>query len=182
MIYYPYNEIKATQAAGVLLRKAGGEMDYYLLTKMLYIAERESLRKWNRVMFGGNLASMPHGPVHSSILDSARYKDTTTKYWMDNISKPEYYTIHLINKPLEDDELSEREVNLLTNIYEEFKDFDFDNMKKLTHAFPEYEDPGESSLPINIETILHIFKKTDNEIECIEANASLMCTMTSICC
>ena len=39
MINYNYNEKKATQAAGVLLKKVEGEMDYYLLTKILYIAE-----------------------------------------------------------------------------------------------------------------------------------------------
>jgi uncharacterized phage-associated protein len=182
LIYYPYNEIKATQAAGVLLKKSGGRMDYYLLTKMLYIAERESLKKWIRAMFGGILASMPHGPVHSSILDSARYKDTTTKYWMDNISKPEYNVIHLLITTLDDNELSEREVKLLNKVYEDFKDFDFDDLKKLTHAFPEYENPGKSSLPINIDTILHKFKKTDGEIETIEANASLSRSMVSISC
>lgn len=134
-------------------------------------------------MFGGNLSSMEYGPVHSSILDSARYKNTTTKYWMDNITRPEPdNNISLKNYNIEYDELSDREIKVITQLYEKYKDFDFNDMKNLTHTFPEYEDPGKSSLPINIETILHSCKKSNKEIKAVEINAALNRTMSGFSC
>jgi uncharacterized phage-associated protein len=181
MIHFDYNEKKATQAAVVLLKNAGGRIDYYLLTKMLYIAERESLKRWNRVMFGGKLASMEFGPAHSSILDSSKYKDMTTKYWMENIEKPSSDNVVIFKDTnIDDEELSQREINLLNDLYIKYRDFDFHDMKKLTHEFPEYENT-KSSIPISVDDILQkAFNRNTEVIEKIEANANLMNYIHSI--
>lgn len=174
MIYKNYNEKKAAQAAGLLLRNAGGEMDYYVLTKILYIAERESLRKWNKLMFGGNLVSMEHGPVHGSILDSARHKDSTSLYWVKHISVPQDNIIRLVDYSIEDDEMSNREIRLLNDLYEQFGNYSFKDMYKYVHEFPEHEDPGTTSIPINVEEILSQLGRSEEEIRSIEDHVHVM--------
>ena len=173
MIHFDYNEKKAVQALGVLL-KSCHSMDYYILTKIIYIAERESFRKWGRPIIGGVLASMEYGPAHGSLLNSFKITDFSTKYWLDNIEK-NYNTVILKNDLISDDELSEREINLLNYLFNEFKDYSFDDMKNYTHDFPEYKNVGKTSESIEIETLLiKGFNRTPEAIESISDKADML--------
>ena len=65
----PFNEAKAAQAAARLLKKRGGKMAYMKLIKLLYLVDREALRRWGRPVTTDRYVSMDHGPVLSSTLD-----------------------------------------------------------------------------------------------------------------
>ncbi len=41
---YIFDEKKATQAAGILISKSGGTINYMKLIKLIYLANRESFR------------------------------------------------------------------------------------------------------------------------------------------
>ena len=56
--WLPFNEEKATQVAGALLLKAGGDMPYLKLIKLLYFVDREALLRWGRPVTTDRLVSM----------------------------------------------------------------------------------------------------------------------------
>ena len=68
---YPtlFNEKRTAQAAAFMLHSAGGRLPLLKLMKLLYLAERESLRLFGEPISGDKLVSMPHGPVLSKTLD-----------------------------------------------------------------------------------------------------------------
>ena len=67
--YSLFNERKAAQAAAYLLCKAGGSLNVLKLVKLMYLAERESLRRYGETITGDALVSMRNGPVLSATLD-----------------------------------------------------------------------------------------------------------------
>jgi len=64
-----FNAIKTTQAAVRFLELNGGSLDRYILIKLLYILDRESLRRWGNPLTGDQAVSMEHGPVLSGVCE-----------------------------------------------------------------------------------------------------------------
>lgn len=177
MIHSEYNSIKAAQSAGYLLKKAGGDMDYYVLTKILYLVERYSLLKWRFVMLGGSLASLDHGPIHSNVLDDARHRPCTSNYWIKHIAKPDDLNNIKLKKDTSIGELSKRELKLLDALFKEFGNYTFSQMKEYTHKLPEYTDPDNSSLPILHDDIMKKEKMTSDDIDYVYSTTLLRDSM-----
>jgi uncharacterized phage-associated protein len=68
-IRFKFDERKAADAAAFLLQLHGGTMNHMRLIKLLYAAERESLKRFNRPIVGDRYVSMDHGPVVSGVYD-----------------------------------------------------------------------------------------------------------------
>ena len=66
---FTFNPKKSAQAGAYLLKANGGAMEKYLWIKMLYMADRESLQRWEEPITGDTPASLPYGPVLSTIYD-----------------------------------------------------------------------------------------------------------------
>ena len=64
-----FREEKATALASFFLEKAGGELEYLKLLKLMYLVERESLRVLSASVTGDVFYSMKHGPVMSATFD-----------------------------------------------------------------------------------------------------------------
>ncbi len=61
---------KAIEAAATLLRLAPHRiMGRKRLLALLYIADRESLKRRGRPIVGGRLCAMDYGPIHSEVYD-----------------------------------------------------------------------------------------------------------------
>jgi len=176
MINLKFNIRKTTQAAAEFLKRSNNEMNYMKLIKLLYLADRESLRIWERPISDDSYFSMPRGPILSSVLDLISHGDNPNNptYWHEYISEPEHYKIKLI-KDIESDDLSERELNLINSIYEKFKDYDQWTLVDYCHDnLPEWKHPGNTSIPIYVEDILHELDKTDRDIEIIEDEVDII--------
>lgn len=147
--------LKATQAAAVLLHmESGKQMSYLRLLKLLYIADRESLRETGRSITGDHAVAMKHGPVLSGVLDLIKAKHIEAPLWSQFI-KMEGYRVALTNDP-KNGELSRYEIAKLQEVSERYAANDDWDMVEITHRFQEWirNDPGESSKPIAIEDIL----------------------------
>ena len=172
MIRFQFNEIKATQAAAFLLKANGGKMNYMKLIKLLYLADREALSRWERPITCDTYVSMDNGPVLSKVLDkinSGKNPFGDKSYWHEYISSPENYNIKLLRKKPGYDELSQREIEVLITIYERYKKYNKWQMVNICHEIlPEWDDPHGTSIPIRIEDILRAVKKTERDIELIE--------------
>ena len=57
-----FREDKATALAAAFLERAGGELEYLKLLKLMYLAERESLRVLGSSLMEDTFVSMKHGP------------------------------------------------------------------------------------------------------------------------
>ena len=146
---------KAVQAVAVLLKQAPGrQMPYLQLLKLLYIADRESLRETMRPVLGGKTVAMKNGPLHSDVYDLIKYQNQA---WTCYINLYEYDVV-LTDDP-GDSELSDYEIGLLSNIAEKYSGFTEWQLVDLTHGFSEwlknYPNPTENtSRPIHLGDIL----------------------------
>lgn len=144
-------------------------MNYMKLIKLLYLADREALSRWERPLTGDSYVSMRRGPVLSNVLDIINSGDNPSdkSYWYKYISKPSNYTVLLKAEP-KNEELSKREIKLIDEIYTKYKGYDKWEMVDICHKIlPEWKDPGNTAHPISIEKILKAFNKTDEDIKYI---------------
>lgn len=156
---YPslFNEQRTAQAASFLLHKAGGRLPVLKLMKLLYLAERESLRVYGDPIAGDRLVSMPHGPVLSKTYDLMNGSlDSEEGGWESWMKDKAGHEIALrdpsrIRTP-EDDllELSNGDIEILHSIWAQFGHMSKWQIRDYTHsdACPEWEDPNGTSRPI----------------------------------
>lgn len=159
---FKFNATKAVQAGAFLLKQNGGEMSAYLFIKMLYLADRESLRLWGDSITGDSAQSMEHGPVLSGIYDLVRGKYYRGReIWSKSISvrDDETNALSLIEDPGRE-ELSGREVDILKDIWSRFNKYTWFQIKKYSHALPEYDSSviaTKTSKPISpTNTLKHL--------------------------
>ncbi len=176
MITFKFNEIKTTQAAALFLKKDGGKMSYMKLIKLLYLVDRQALMLWERPLTGDTYFSMKHGPVLSNVLDIINNggDPEDNSYWYKYISQPNNNCEIKLNELPETDTLSQRELELIDELYEEFKDFDRWEMVKLCHEMlPEWEDVERNTRKlIEIDNILEKVDKSPDEIKAIDEEVS----------
>lgn len=167
-----FNEHKTTQMAAYFIEREGGEISKLKLMKLLYLAERESLRQHGRVMSGDHLVAMPHGPVLSTALDLANDNALVDEYslWYATIERKDHITLALRSELAQKDydELSASDMEILKKTVQEFGGMSPYEIRNYTHHLPEYEDPQGTSALIPYRKILKALNEyTDEEIEAI---------------
>jgi uncharacterized phage-associated protein len=153
---YAFDERKATQAAGLMISRAGGSLNYMKLIKLLYLANREAFRRWGRPIIPDGYFSLPKGPVLSNVLNliSEEPPPGTDSFWIKHISAPEAYKVHLIGDP-GIDELSSIEIGILDKIVNRYREMDEWNLVDWCHRnLSEWTDPQSSCIEIPPEHIL----------------------------
>lgn len=168
-----FNEAKATEAALRLLMRHGGHMNYMLLIKLLYMADREAMRQWGRPITTDRYVAMNNGPVLSRVLDLIKYgvADSSGQTWTAAISSPEGYEVRaLVSTPVQG-ELSEAEERALDEIDSRFGRWDVWRLVRWMHdgGIPEWSNPGGGAVPISYRDMLAGLGKTPAEIEQTEA-------------
>jgi len=164
----PFNERKVTEAAAHLLSLRGGQMHYLKLLKLLYIADREALRRWGIPITHDNYVSMDHGPVLSQTYNMIR--DGGSRFWSEHISAPfDQYEIRLCTEKPEIQKLSPAEEKLLNEIFDRYGKMNRWDLVDETHKFPEWHDPHGSSIPISVRDILRALGESEEEINAIVA-------------
>ena len=167
-----FNEKKATQAAALFLKLAGSRLNFMVLIKFLYLADREALSRWARPVINDEYFSMKFGPVLSHVHDLITEMPAPDEesVWSRHISAPSNYEVCLKADPGAD-ELSDAEEELISTIYEQYKDFKdrpFEFVKHLHKILPEWEPIAEGRSPIPIRAILLAARKSVEEINQIE--------------
>ncbi|HEV7404771.1 MAG TPA: Panacea domain-containing protein [Chthoniobacteraceae bacterium] len=167
MIKFAFKAKKSAQAASLLLARNGGDMQKYCFIKMLYLADRKAFARWGEPITGDHAVSMQHGPVLSAIYNLTKGELPHLRAnWEPFISDadPETHQVSLKENP-GTDKLSRAEIKILEDIYAEFKDFTWKQMKDYCHEFEEYDQTvGKGSRPIATEKIMEAVGKSDEEI------------------
>jgi uncharacterized phage-associated protein len=143
-------------------------MSYMKLIKLLYLLDREALRRWGRPVTGDRYVSMDRGPVLSQtynlIIDEPAPEQETI--WSHHISKPQNYEVRL-TAPAATYELSDAEAALIEEVFGKFGRMGRWDLVKLVHELPEWQNPDGSAVPISYHDILKAAGKTDHEIAAI---------------
>lgn len=156
-----YNERKAAQAAAFLLHAAGGKLPSLKLVKLLYLAERHSLKHFGEPLTGDRLVSMPHGPVLSLTYDQIKGATVSSEGGWDTwIAAKEDHDVALrdpsmIREPATDlAALSESDIESLESVWREYGRMGKWEIRDFTHDHcAEWTDPDGSSLPIKYEDV-----------------------------
>jgi len=135
---FVFEEQRAVQAAALLMRSAGGRMNYTKLLKLLYLADRRSLLETGQPITGSSFVSMAAGPVLSEVYECI--KSEPDHGWWDRHIRTEEYNVHLVEDP-GDDQLSDYDVGVLTELAEKYKGASYSHMIDVVHALPEWRDP-----------------------------------------
>jgi uncharacterized phage-associated protein len=166
-----FDERKAAEAAAFLLFKAGGKLPLIKLVKLLYLAERLSLRRHGEPLTGDRLVSMPNGPVLSMTYDHINGAlPSRTGGWDSWIADRAGHEVALadaskLRSPEQDLlRLSDSDLEVLADVWAEFGHWDRWKLVEYTHsdACPEWEDPEGSSQPISYE---RLFEKLGFSVE-----------------
>jgi len=153
---YAFDERKATQAAGLIISKAGGSLNYMKLIKLLYLANREAFRRWGRPIIPDSYFSLPKGPILSTVLNLINEEPPpgTDSFWIKHISAPDAYKVHLIGDP-GTDELSSIEMSILDNVVKRYREMDEWKLVEWCHRnLSEWRNPQGSCIEIPPEQIL----------------------------
>lgn len=145
-------------------------MKYLKLIKLLYLADREALLRWGRPITTDRYVSMDNGPVVSRIysLISEEPEPNVDSYWRKYIKSASDWDVEIVGDP-SDDELSQMEEMLLSEIFREHGHKNRWRLVDETHELPEWVNPHGGSMPIEYRDILKAAAKTDLEIAEIEA-------------
>lgn len=158
-----FNEKRTAQAAAFFLHCAGGRLPLLKLVKLMYLAERESLRRYGEPISGDRLVSMPHGPVLSRTLDMMNGWGGEAQggwnAWIEDRAGHDLALIDpsMIRSPEEDlIELSDGDLKVLDSVWRQFGHMSKYELVNYTHsgACPEWEDPNGSSRPIPMPRLL----------------------------
>jgi len=134
------------------------------LMKLLYLAERESLRVYGEPISGDKLVSMQHGPVLSRTLNLMNgWDDQTQGGWSEWVEDRSGHELALrdpsmIRTPQQDLlALSDGDLEVLEAIWVRFGHMGQFALVEYTHssACSEWEDPQGSSYPIPLDRVLH---------------------------
>lgn len=159
---FVYNPLKAAQAAAKIIKIHGGPIDTLVLMKLLYLADREALLDSGYTITGDAMVSMPHGPVLTNVLDCMTCNESP---WRDYVKERQNHLLALENQDPNDDELSEYEIGILEEIHQMYGHLGPWEIRKMTHALPEYEDPKGSSSRIEPSDILKFSGRSQKDIE-----------------
>jgi hypothetical protein len=166
-----YDEDKAIQEAGLLMELNGGEMDYAKCMKLMYNIEREALNRWMRPVTFDDLFSLPYGQILSNTLNKAKPENQKVKsLWRQYLETiPATGNDHTIRltKECGKEKLSRAEVELITEFYQRYKGKTAGQMMDEHHTpsmFPEYKDPGDSSIKTTYSDLLQKLGKSQKQI------------------
>ena len=161
---------KAIQIASYFLEKYNFKLNYTKLIKLLYITDKEALRRWDTPVSYDHYSSMPNGPVLSGIYDliMGRYKNEIKQLrWDEVFQRDGRDLVSIRGGRILTDELSERETDLIDEIDAKFHDWTYSQLIKHSHNkdfFPEWKDPGDSSFPLSLRDVLKSVGREEEEI------------------
>lgn len=175
----PYDPEKAAQTIAYFAKREGGSINVLKVIKLIYLADRESVRHRGHPIQNEPRFSLPHGPVNSTTLDhlNGAYRDSQP-IWQSVLDARAGNNVGLADGNLSEDKLeklSKRELGILNDVWEQVGHMDRFDLADWTHIpenVPEWEEPNGSRKGISLERIMAAVG-LDHPIERAREQASL---------
>ncbi len=171
---FRFNAEKAVQAACVLLDVEGGRMSYFRLLKLLYIADRQSMKETGFPVTYSHASALRHGPISEEIYDLIKGSRTDAKKWSAHVRTHGYQVRVISDADPGRGKLSRYEVRKLRDVAELHEAIGDLDLAEITHGFPEvikYRPKSEDSTasnPIPLGDILDEVGKTEQKDDILE--------------
>lgn len=159
-----YDPRKAAQTIAYLTIKNGrNPLNVVKAVKLVYLADRESVRRSGFPIQDEPRVSMKHGPVNSNtyaFINGEGDCDPSLCGWSDHLQDRANHRIGLADRDIavEDlDELSDAELAVLDDVWDQFGAMTQWQLVDWTHQadnVPEWEDPGSTSTIIPLERLM----------------------------
>jgi uncharacterized phage-associated protein len=162
-MFFRLDTRKAIEASATFLRLAHGRcMGRKRLLALLYLADRESLKRSGRPIIGGKLAAMDFGPIHSEVYDLIKGGHRDQVPWSSHF-KNDSHCIVLGEDPGVS-ALSRYEIGVLNEISEKYMGYDDWDVAYATHL-PEYEKVFRkgTSTPLPLENLIEAIGRGDEK-------------------
>ena len=116
-IDFKYNRDKARNAVLWVIHNNGGPVDKMRLVRLAFLADRASLSRHGRPIFGGKYMAMSHGPVSSELLDdlNGRVQEPHPLF----VYQKQNHSVEALSK-LNDEHLSVSDLKVLSEIMKEY--------------------------------------------------------------
>lgn len=131
----------------------GRRVGYTKVLKLLYILDRESLRKWGFTVTADDYESLKNGPVLKDTRTCLRHKSISDSVFKKYIQKDVSGYIVPTESKCEYDEVSQAEVELIDNLLHRYGTCTTESMIEITHTFAEWKETGGSNMTISIESM-----------------------------
>jgi len=179
-----FNVRKAAQIAAYFAREQGGSINVLKLVKLIYIADRKNMEKFDFPISGDSLVSMDHGPVNSMTLNYINGTVDDRVAWEHFISDRAGHDVGLARAVSDDDldELSRAELTTLREVWNQFGAMTKYEIRDWTHAnCPEWENPDGSSTPIPHARVFKFLGKAhaDELEQCVHEERRLRASLTA---
>jgi len=162
-----FNVRKAAQVAAYFAKAEGGAINVLKLVKLIYLANRKAMEKFDFPLVNDNLVSMDQGPVNSITYDYINGYADERRSWEEFITDRSHYYVGLVNIALDVDdldELSDFELDALRETWSAVGHLDKWEIRNYTHDnCPEWEDPDGSSLPIPYARVFKFLRKANSD-------------------
>jgi uncharacterized phage-associated protein len=154
---------KAAQIAAFFARKEGGSINLLKLVKLIYLANRRAMERYDYPLFDDYLYSMDHGPVNSTVYDYINGARQDAEDWEEFVTSRSGHNVGLRPKARTNsgiDELSDADLGVLNKIWDRFGEMDQWELVKYTHRnCPEWENPHGTSVSIPYERVFKMLGK-----------------------
>lgn len=146
--------------AAFFLGQAQGAMPHLKLIKLMYLADRESMARFDVPMSEDRPVSMPHGPVLSSTLDLIKggLRSDAWSHWVSPLANHEVHLVCKIETWEDLDELSKADLSVMECVWKQFGHMSKYQLRDYTHKhLPEWHDPQGSSKDIDLRETFQAF-------------------------
>lgn len=164
-----FNTRKAAQVAAYFAKAQGGSINVLKLVKLIYLADRKFLERYDATILNDRFVSMNHGPVNSTAYDYIKGCEEDRENWEEFIDDRGGHMVGLARADISEDdlgELSDAELAVLAEVWQQFGHMDRFEIRDWTHDnCPEWEDPNGSSESIPFARVLsHLDKHNAREL------------------
>jgi uncharacterized phage-associated protein len=178
-ITFRYDPERAYQAVLWFLHRHGGALPIMKLMKLLFFADRLHLWRYGRPLTGGRYAAMPHGPVASDLYEEVKLSTPGRPFQRQGNS------IRAL-APVDEEYLSESDVEVLTEIDHEYGTFDGSTLRRLTHETIAYsknykEEEPVRSFPLPYEDFFEDLALEDPRRQMLNLAVEDCCARDSLC-
>ncbi|SLN63898.1 hypothetical protein ROA7450_03357 [Roseovarius albus] len=153
-----YDPKKAAQTIAFFAMQEGGIINVLKVVKLVYLADRESLRLRGHPIQDEVRVSMPHGPVNSTTLDylNGAYRDDGG--WSEYLQDRSNNNVGLSDSSMNNEALtalSDGDMDILENVWRQFGHMDRYDLADWTHNHvAEWQDPQGSSRLIPLDRMM----------------------------